>query len=114
MRPAGNLQLKAAIILLLIALARSKQDPIDRGHVAQCLYRPPPAGTSRRYTNTKCHVTGTFGKVDAMSEILTEYLQRLEEQQESVMQLIKNQRQLLKEGKAGGNLQALKSAAAKV
>ena len=57
---------------------------------------------------------GTFGKVDAMSEILTEYLQRLEEQQESVVQLIKNQRQLLKDGKAGASLQAIKSAAAKV
>ncbi len=57
---------------------------------------------------------GTFGKVDAMSEILTEYLQRLEEQQESVMHLIKNQLQLLKEGKAAASLQLLKQTAAQV
>lgn len=60
------------------------------------------------------YTPGTFGKVDAMSEILTEYLQRLEEQQESVMHLIKNQRQLLKEGKAAASLQGLKQTAAKV
>ncbi len=49
-----------------------------------------------------------------MSEILTEYLQRLEEQQESVIHLIKNQRQLLKEGKAAASLQGMKQTAAKV
>ncbi len=43
-RPADRLQLKAATILPLVGLARSKQDPIDRGHGAQYLYRPPPAG----------------------------------------------------------------------
>ncbi|KAK9916875.1 hypothetical protein WJX75_008213 [Coccomyxa subellipsoidea] len=69
---------------------------------------------SKRLTTLKSGLSGTFGKVDAMSEILTEYLQRLEEQQESVMQLIKNQRQFLKDGKAGAHLQVLKSAAAKV
>ncbi len=39
-RPADKLQLKAAIIF------RSKQDPINRGHGAQYLYRPPPAGAN--------------------------------------------------------------------
>jgi hypothetical protein len=34
----------AAKILPLVGLARSKQDPINRGHSAQYLYRPPPAG----------------------------------------------------------------------
>ena len=38
--------IKAANILLLIGLARSKQDPINRGHGAQYLYRPPPAGAT--------------------------------------------------------------------
>ena len=28
----------------LVGLARSTQDSINRGHVAQYLYRPPPAG----------------------------------------------------------------------
>ena len=36
--------LKAAKILALVELARSKQDPIKRGHSAQYLYRPLPAG----------------------------------------------------------------------
>ena len=44
MRPADKLQLKAAIILRLVGLARSKQDPVNCGHGAQYLYRPPPAG----------------------------------------------------------------------
>ncbi len=35
MRPADKLQLKAAIILPLVGLARSKQDPVNRGHGAQ-------------------------------------------------------------------------------
>ena len=35
---------KAAKILPLVGLTRSKQDPITRGHGAQYLYRPPPAG----------------------------------------------------------------------
>ncbi len=43
-RPADCLQLKAATILPLVRLARSKQDPINRGHGAQYLYRPLPAG----------------------------------------------------------------------
>ena len=34
---------KAAKILPLDGLARSKQDAINRGHGAQYLYRPPPA-----------------------------------------------------------------------
>ncbi len=42
-RPAGKLQLKAAAILPLLGLARFKQDPINRGHGAQYLCRPPPA-----------------------------------------------------------------------
>ena len=46
MRPAEKLQLKAATILPLVELARSKQNPINRGHWAQYLYRPPPAGTT--------------------------------------------------------------------
>ena len=37
--------LKAATILPLVGLARFKQDPINRGHGALYLYRPPPAGT---------------------------------------------------------------------
>ena len=37
---------KAAKILPLVGLARSKQDPINRGHGAQYLYRPPPAGAN--------------------------------------------------------------------
>ncbi|BDA41180.1 hypothetical protein COCOBI_01-8350 [Coccomyxa sp. Obi] len=69
---------------------------------------------AKRLTTLKSGLSGTFGKVDAMSEILTEYLQRLEEQQESVMHLIRNQRQLLKEGKAAASLQGLKQSAAKV
>ncbi len=36
-RPADKLQLKAATILPLVGLARSKQDPINRGHGAQYL-----------------------------------------------------------------------------
>ena len=40
-RPADKLHLKAAIILPLVGLARSKQDPINRGHGAQFLYCPP-------------------------------------------------------------------------
>jgi len=36
--------MKAATILPLDGLAKSKQDPINRGHGAQYLYRPPPAG----------------------------------------------------------------------
>ncbi len=43
-RPADKLQLKAATILPLVGLARSKQDPINRVHSAHCFYRPPPAG----------------------------------------------------------------------
>ncbi len=43
---ADKLQLKAATILPLVELARSKQDPINRGHGAQYLYRPPPAGAN--------------------------------------------------------------------
>ncbi len=46
-RPADKLQLKAAIILPLVGLARSKQDLINRGHGAQYLYCPPPAGVTR-------------------------------------------------------------------
>ncbi len=42
-RPADKLQPKAATILPLVGVARSKQDPINRGHSAQCWYRPPPA-----------------------------------------------------------------------
>ena len=37
---------KAAKILPLVGLARSKQDPINCGHSPQCLYRPPPAGAN--------------------------------------------------------------------
>ena len=43
MRPADTLQFKAAIILPLDGLARSKQDPITSEHGAHYLYRPPPA-----------------------------------------------------------------------
>jgi hypothetical protein len=43
-RPADKLQVKAAKFLPLVGLARSKQDPINRGRDAQYLYRPPPAG----------------------------------------------------------------------
>ena len=34
-RPADKLQLKAAILIPLVGLARSKQDPINRGHGAR-------------------------------------------------------------------------------
>jgi hypothetical protein len=37
---------KAARILTLVGLASFKQDPINRGHGAQYLYRPPPAGAN--------------------------------------------------------------------
>ncbi len=36
------LQFKAATIRPLLGLARSKQDPINRGQGAQHLFRPPP------------------------------------------------------------------------
>ncbi len=55
MRPADKLQSKAATIIPLVGLARSKQDPINRGHGAQYLYRPPPALNS----NILIHITGT-------------------------------------------------------
>ncbi len=38
--------LKAATILPLVGLDRSRQDPINRGHGAQLLHRPPPAGAT--------------------------------------------------------------------
>ncbi len=41
---ADNLQLKAAKIPPLDGLARSKGNPINRGHGAQNLYRHPPTG----------------------------------------------------------------------
>ena len=40
---------KAGKILPLVGLARSKQDPINRGHGAQYSYCPPPAGAKIRY-----------------------------------------------------------------
>ncbi len=43
-RLAEKLQLKADIILPLVGLARSKQDPIYCGHGAQYLYRPCQPG----------------------------------------------------------------------
>jgi hypothetical protein len=43
-RPADKLQVKAAKCLPLVGLARSKHDPINRGHGAQYMNRPPPAG----------------------------------------------------------------------
>jgi hypothetical protein len=42
LRPADKLQVKAATFLPFVGLARSKQDPINRGHGAQYIYRPPP------------------------------------------------------------------------
>ena len=48
---------KAAKILPLDGLARSKQDPINRGHGAQYLYHPPPAraqGYTRRKAPHSC------------------------------------------------------------
>ena len=41
---ADELQVKAAKILPLVVLARSKQDPINRGHGAQHSYRPTSRG----------------------------------------------------------------------
>jgi hypothetical protein len=38
-----KLHVKAATFLSLVRLARSKQDPINRGHRAQCQHCPPPA-----------------------------------------------------------------------
>ncbi len=49
-RPADKLQLKAATILPLVGLARSMHHPINRGHGAQYLYRPPPAGAVSLFT----------------------------------------------------------------
>ena len=43
-RSADKLQLITPTFLPLVGLNRSKQDPINRGHGAQYLYRPPPAG----------------------------------------------------------------------
>ncbi len=43
--PADKLHAKAANVLHLVGLARSKQDVFNRGHGAQYLCRPPPAGT---------------------------------------------------------------------
>jgi hypothetical protein len=45
-RPADKLQVKAVKLLPLVGLARSKEDPINRGHGAQYLYRPPPTGAN--------------------------------------------------------------------
>ena len=56
MRPADKLQLKAATILPLVGLARSKQDPINGGHGAQYLYHPPPAGA--KIWNLECGIGG--------------------------------------------------------
>ena len=44
MRPADKLQVEAAKFLPLVGRARYKQDPLQRGHGAQYLYHPPPAG----------------------------------------------------------------------
>ena len=45
---ADKLHLEAAKTLPLVGLPRCKQDPINRGHGAQCLHHPPlPAGASR-------------------------------------------------------------------
>ena len=38
---------KAANILTLVGLAKSKQDPINRGHGAQYFYRPTPGGATQ-------------------------------------------------------------------
>ncbi len=43
---ADKLRVKAARILPLVGLARSKQDPINRGHCAQYLYCPAPTGAN--------------------------------------------------------------------
>ena len=44
---------KAVTILPFDGVARSKQDPINRGHGAQYLYRPPPAGAHNNNNNPK-------------------------------------------------------------
>ena len=56
-RSADKLQLKAAMILLLDGLARSKQDPFKPGPGAQYLHQPPasrgqPAGATKGYLYT--------------------------------------------------------------
>ena len=43
-RSADKLQVEGAKFLPLVGLARSNPDPINRGHGAQYLYRPSPAG----------------------------------------------------------------------
>ncbi len=43
--PAGKLKIKAATILPLVGLARSKQDPINRVHGAPYLTAPRPPGS---------------------------------------------------------------------
>ena len=40
---------KAAKIWFLDGLARFNQDPVNRGHGAQYLYRPPPAGAEWKH-----------------------------------------------------------------
>ena len=53
-RPADTLQEEAAKFLPLVRLARSKQDPINRGHGAQYLHRPPASrGRHTQYTQIK-------------------------------------------------------------
>jgi hypothetical protein len=46
---------KAAKILPLVGRARSKQDPINRGHGAQYLDRPPPAGAKHTHGRSETH-----------------------------------------------------------
>ena len=44
---------KAAKNLPIVGLTRSKQDPINRGHGAQNLYRAPPAGANNTSSDTQ-------------------------------------------------------------
>ncbi len=69
MRPADKLHLRAAIVLPLVGLARSKQDPSNRGHGAQYVYRPPPADTMyacvKRQSDAVCWADAQLSCLDA-------------------------------------------------
>ncbi len=70
MRPADKLQLKAAIILPLVGLARSKQDPINGGHGAQYLYCPLPAGAKLSAMQLRICVTGAVRCAAAQKPVI--------------------------------------------
>ncbi len=66
---------KAAKFLPLDGLARSKQGPINHGHGAQYLYRPPPAGAKNTPDEIrgKWHAWGAAGRNDMNLHQTPEY-----------------------------------------